>query len=202
MMKVALYARVSTDDKDQNPETQLQHLRKIAEAHEYTIIEEYVDRASGRTVRGRPNYARMLEDAKKRRFQAIMAFKLDRLHRNLIEAVHFVDSLRLLKIDLIITTEAFDTTTAVGRMAMQFTAMLAELESSRISERVKPGMERAKAEGRLYHRPKKVLTSYQLDKARAILDADPDISHRKLAEQFTGISRNTLIRLLRAEGVL
>lgn len=46
------------------------------------------------------------------------------------------------------------------------------------------------------------LSAYQLEKAKRILSSEPEISHRKLAEQFEGISRATLIRLLREEGLV
>ena len=201
-MIIALYARISTTDKDQDPETQLRHLRSIAEAHGHTIHKEYVDRSSGRTVRGRTAYQQMIMDAQARRFDAIMAYKLDRLHRNLIEAVTFVDRLRIMGIDLIITTEAIDTSTAMGRAMMQITAVFAELESAKTGERVQIGMERARAEGKVCNRPPKELSKYQLEKARRILEGNPEISMRQLAAQFDGISRATLIKLLREAGIV
>lgn len=201
-MKIALYARVSTTDKDQDPETQLRHLRSIAEAHGHTIHKEYVDRSSGRTVRGRTAYQQMISDAQARRFDAIMAYKLDRLHRNLIEAVTFIDRLRIMGIDLIVTTESIDTSSAMGRAMMQITAVFAELESAKTGERVQIGMERARAQGKVCNRPPTTLTPYQIEKAKRILAEDPEISMRKLADQFDGISRTTLIRLLREAGVV
>jgi len=200
--RVALYARVSTTDKDQSPETQLRHLRAIAAAHGRIVVAEYVDQASGRTIKGRTQYQQMMIDAKHRKFDAIMAYKLDRLHRNLIEAVGFVESLRLMGVDLILTSESIDTSTAMGRAMMQITAVFAELESAKTSERVIIGMDRARAEGKLCNRPPKKLSRYQIDKAREILEAQPDISQRELAANFTGISRATLIKGLREEGVL
>jgi DNA invertase Pin-like site-specific DNA recombinase len=201
-VKVALYARVSTTDKEQDPETQLRHLRAIAQAYGHEIHKEYVDKASGRTVKGRDAYQQMLKDAKAHRFNAIMAYKLDRLHRNLMDAVTFVDSLRLIGIDLIVTSQAIDTSNAMGRAMMQITAVFAELESANTAERVIIGMERARAEGKLCNRPTKELTPYQIEKAKAILRDDPEISQRALASQFDGISRMTLISGLRKAGVL
>lgn len=201
-MIVALYARVSTKDKDQDPETQLRLLRAIAGANGHEIYREYVDTASGRTVRGRDAYQQMIKDAKAGRFRAIMAYKLDRLHRNLMEAVAFVDGLPLMGIDLILTSESIDTSTAMGRAMMQITAVFAELESAKTGERVQIGMERARAQGKVCNRPATTLTPYQIEKAKRILAEDPEISMRKLADQFDGISRTTLIRLLREEGVV
>jgi Site-specific recombinases, DNA invertase Pin homologs len=202
-MKVALYARVSTDDKEQNPETQLIHLRKYADTFNHKIVAEYVDRGkSGRTLKGRKEYQQMMMDAERHKFDAIMGFKLDRFHRNTLNAITFVDQLRGLNVSLILTSQHIDTSTAMGTAMMQITAVFAELESANIAERSKIGTERAIKEGKVCHRPKKVLSVYQIEKAKAILEENPNISHRQLALQFNGISRSTLINGLKEAGVI
>ena len=200
-MRVALYARVSTADKDQNPETQLLHLRKICDAHGHTIVAEYVDESSGRTIAGRPQYQAMMVAAAKHSFDAIMAFKLDRFHRNVREQLNMADNLKLLRVDMISTSESIDTTTAMGRMFFVICAALNECESNKTSERVHIGMDRAKAEGKLCHRPRKPLSDYQITKAKKILEENPTISQRRLAAQFEGISRPKLIQGLRDAGI-
>ena len=202
-MKVAIYARVSTDDKDQNVETQLIHLRKYAEAFKHDIVEEFVDEGkTAKTVRGRTAYIQMMEGVHSHKFDAVVAYKLDRFHRNTYNALAFAEDLREHQTDLILTTQDINTSTAAGRMMMQILAIFAELESENTAERVKIGMERAAAEGKICHRPRRELSDYQIDKARQLIAADPEISHRELAEHFEGISRSTLIKLLKEEGVL
>ena len=200
-MKVALYARISTTDKDQNPETQLRHLRGIAAAYSHEIVAEYVDESSGRTIKGRTGYIQMMTDAEKHRFDAIIGYKLDRFHRNLMNAVTFVNSLKMMDISLILTSQHIDTSSAMGMAMMQITAVFAELESANTSERSKIGTERAKAEGKLCHRPRKPLSDYQMTKAKKILEENPTISQRRLADQFEGISRPKLIEGLRDAGI-
>lgn len=202
MTSVALYARISTDDKGQDLDTQLFHLRKVAEVHGYAIAGEYTDEASGKTVRGRAGYQRMMLDASKHRFDAVMAYKLDRLHRNVREAINFVDELRLKDVGLIITSQNIDTSNAMGRAMMQIVAVFAELESANTSERVKIGMEHAKAQGKRCHAPEKKLSRYQIEKAKQILAENPGISQRELARCFEGISRPTLIKGLREAGLI
>lgn len=201
-MKVALYARVSTDDRDQNPETQLRHLRLICDANDYQIVEEFVDESSGRTIRGRPRYQAMMKGAAAHRFDSIMAYKLDRFHRNVMEQLLMSQQLQAYGVNLICTSEAIDTNTAMGRFFFVVMAALAECESSKTSERVKIGMERAAAEGKVCHRPAAKLSDYQLQKARDILAATPGISRSALAAQFDGIGRTTLIRLLKEAKIL
>jgi len=66
-LPVAIYARVSTDDKDQNPDTQLLPLREFCKLKGWTVYDEYVDHASARDLRGRKEWRRMVNDAQKRK---------------------------------------------------------------------------------------------------------------------------------------
>jgi len=202
-MKVALYARVSTDDKDQNVDTQIIHLRKYADLHRHKIVAEFIDEGkSAKAIRGRTEYLKMMEGVAAGRYDAVIAFKLDRFHRNLSNAIAFMNTLRAANVDLICTSENIDTSTPIGCAMMQIIAVFAELESANTAERSKIGTERAKAEGKLCHRPPQKLSNYQIEKAKEILRAEPTISYRKLAAKFEGISRTTLIAGLRNEGVL
>lgn len=201
MNKVALYARVSTDDGGQDPETQLYRLRSIAEGRDLSVFREYVDRASGKNLR-RPALQELLKDAKKGKFEAVMIVKIDRLSRNVLDALYVLDNLRSAGVGLIITEEGIDTTTPWGRAIFSIIATLADLERSNISERTMLGLDRARSEGKTGGRPRHQLSPYQLEKARSILREQPDISQVKLAEQFQGVSRNTLVKQLREAGVL
>ena len=81
-MKIAIYARVSTSDKDQNTETQLMPLRDYARAQGLVVHAEYVDEASANDIAGRKAWRQMLDDAAKRRFKVVLVFKLDRAFRS------------------------------------------------------------------------------------------------------------------------
>ena len=69
--RVAIYARVSTDEEHQNPETQLVHLREYAAQRIFTVVEEYIDYGSGRSS-DRKNYQRMLDAARKRQIDVVL----------------------------------------------------------------------------------------------------------------------------------
>jgi DNA invertase Pin-like site-specific DNA recombinase len=199
--KVALYARVSTDDGGQDPETQLYRLRSIAEGRDLSVFREYIDRASGKNLR-RPALQELLKDGRKGRFDAVMIVKIDRLSRNVLDALYVLDNLRSAGVGLIITEEGIDTTTPWGRAIFSIIATLADLERSNISERTILGLDRARSEGKTGGRPRHQLSPYQLEKARSILREQPDISQVKLAEQFQGVSRNTLVKQLREAEIL
>ena len=81
-MRVVLYARVSTTDKDQDPETQLMALTDYCSIQGWEVAKQYVDRASSRDIAHRTEWWRLLDDGAKRRFKAVVVFKLDRAFRS------------------------------------------------------------------------------------------------------------------------
>ena len=83
--RVGLYARVSTADKDQNPETQLLPLREFVAAQGWTVAGEYVDHASATDQRVREAWRRLLDDAARRRVDLVLVWRLDRAFRSVHE---------------------------------------------------------------------------------------------------------------------
>ena len=81
-MKVALYARVSTSDKDQDPETQLLPLREFALAQGWDLYREYVDHAPATDLAHRMEWRQLLDDASKRRFDVMLVWRMDRAFRS------------------------------------------------------------------------------------------------------------------------
>ena len=138
-MRLALYARVSTRDKDQDPETQLHRLRHVVAQHpDWRVAATYVDRAPATDLARRTAWRQLLDDAARRRFDAVLVFKLDRAFRSV---KHLHDTLAVwepLGIGLLSAQEGFDTTTALGRLLLNLLASLAEFELELIRERVSP----------------------------------------------------------------
>ncbi|MCA8831489.1 recombinase family protein [Hymenobacter pini] len=79
-MKVAIYARVSTRDKDQDNENQLRELRAFAERKGYSVYQEYTDQESGGKA-DRPQFQQLFLDAHQRRFDVVIFWALDRFSR-------------------------------------------------------------------------------------------------------------------------
>src|SRR5260221_131622 len=90
VVKVAIYARVST--VDQEPENQLQELRRYVEARGWAAV-EYVDRGVSGAKDRRPALDALLTDAKRRRFDALVCWRLDRLGRNLKHLITLLEDL-------------------------------------------------------------------------------------------------------------
>jgi DNA invertase Pin-like site-specific DNA recombinase len=145
--RVAIYARVSTVDRGQDPETQLLALREYAMRRGFLCVGEYVEYASG-TREDRPRYRALLEVARKRQVDVVLVWRYDRFARSTQALVHALKEFHSLGVDFISYQENLDTTTPQGEMIFTVMASLAQFESALISERVKAGMARAKAQGK------------------------------------------------------
>ena len=152
--RVALYARVSTDS--QTTENQLLQLRAVAERHGWTVVAEYVDNgvsgAKGR--RERPQFDGLLNGVARREFEMIAAWSVDRLGRSLQDLLGFLLELQSKRVDLYLHQQALDTSTPMGKAMFQICGVFAELERSIIQERVRAGLERARAKGTTLGRPR------------------------------------------------
>lgn len=153
-MKVGVYARVSTSDKEQNPETQLMHLRDFCNAQGWEIYKEYIDAASALDIAHRTAWRSLLDDAAKRKFKIVLVFKLDRAFRSVKHMHDTLSTWEALGISFKSIREQFDTSTALGRLLLNLLAALAEFELELIRERVKAGMDRAARQGKRIGRPR------------------------------------------------
>ena len=199
-MKVALYPRVSTSDKEQDVETQLIPLREYCAAQGLEIYREYVDHASARDLAHRTGWKQLLDDGAKKRFQGVVVFKLDRAFRSVKDMHDTLAAWDALGVQFRSIREQFDTGTAVRRLLLNLLAAVAEFELELIRERVKAGMERARRQGKRIGRPR--VTDRRGFKHRfgAILErlSAGNISRRRAAREL-GIGYATLKRLLDAE---
>ena len=145
--RVAIYARVSTSDKGQSPETQLMPLLEYCRQRDFRVQREFVDYASGKS-NDRAQYKAMLDGVRKRQYDIVLVWRFDRFARSTQELVNAMQEFQALGVDFISYHENIDTTTPTGKLTFHIMAALAEFESSLISERVKAGMSRAKAQGK------------------------------------------------------
>src|SRR5580704_14217101 len=120
-MKVALYARVSTTDKGQDPEMQLRELREYCQRRGWDISSEYVDAGISGSKDSRPRLNELMLDANRRKFDAVVVWKFDRFARSTSHLLKALETFQALKIDFVSLTEGIDTSTPVG--AMVFTIL-------------------------------------------------------------------------------
>jgi len=179
-MKAAIYARVSTFD--QEPENQLAELRRYAGARGWTVA-EHIDKGVSGAKDRRPALDALLADARRRRFDVLVVWRLDRLGRNLKHLIGLLDELNALGIAFVSLNEGIDATTPAGKLQMHILGAIAEFERARIAERVKAGLQRARAQGKRLGRPRKA------DAAVAV----PGGSVRDAAKAW-GVSKSTAAR--------
>jgi DNA invertase Pin-like site-specific DNA recombinase len=182
-VRVAIYARVST--VDQHPENQLADLRRYVAARGWDVAVEYVDRASG-AKESRPALDRLVKDAKRRKFDVLVTWKLDRLGRSLKHLILLLEELQALGVAFISLGEGIDATTPAGKLQMHILGAIAEFERGRIVERVRAGLARAKAQGKRLGRQPYAITDAQYE-------AFADSSLRDAAKAL-GVSRSVVHR--------
>jgi DNA invertase Pin-like site-specific DNA recombinase len=186
--RAAIYARVSTFE--QTCENQLAELRKYVETRGWTA-QEYLDEGVSGAKDRRPALDAMVKDARRRRFDVIVCWRLDRLGRNLKHLITLLEDFEALGVAFVSLAEGIDATTPAGRLQMHILGAIAEFERARIAERVKLGLARVRAEGRRLGRPPVEVSS---DRLATVVG----LSVRQAAKQL-GVSASTVYRRLAAE---
>ena len=194
-MRVALYGRVSTDNGKQDVENQLAELREFCKRSRWTVEIEYVDKASGKDSKNRPQFIRMLEDADKREVDLLLFWSLDRLSREgVLATLNHLQRLSDAGVEWRSYQERyFDSCGPFKDAVISIMATLAQQERLRISERTKAGLKRAKREGKTLGRPR---VDVDVEKVRQ-LQAN-GLGLREVAKK-TGWSLSSIMRTLKTE---
>ena len=152
-MIVALYARVSTDDKGQDPYTQIDILKRTAAVRGFEIYGEYVDYASGKDA-NRPQWKELMRVASEGKIDGIMALRVDRVMRSVKHLTTTIENLSLYKrttgekgVALLFNDFDFNPNDPNSRLVFMFLSAIAEWEREIISTRTKEGMEDRKQQG-------------------------------------------------------
>ena len=195
--RVAIYARVSTDDKGQDPENQLRQLRKWCVNSGHEITDEYVEHESGRKgTAERKEFARLFQDASQRKFDMVLVWSLDRFSREgMARTVGHLQRLDRAGVAFHSFTEEMLSTEneLVRDILIAVMASLAKQEAVKISQRTKAGLERAKASGKRLGRPP--VSTATVAKIQKLREVDPSMSERQLAKE-TGVGKSTVRKVL------
>ncbi len=190
--RVAFYVRVSTDG--QTTENQTLELEKVAKLRGWDVVTVFDDNgisgAKGRD--GRKQFDQLIKDATRKKFDLVAAWSVDRLGRSLQDLVAFLSELHGVGCDLYLHQQGIDTTTPAGKAMFQMCGVFAEFERSMIQERVKAGLERAKAKGVKLGRPAITAKTRQ-----RVLDGKAEgLSLRKIAADAS-VSVGTVYNILK-----
>lgn len=152
-MKVVIYARVSTRDK-QDINTQIDFLTDYAERNELNIIEIYKDIGESGSKDSRPAFDRMLFDMRSRMFDSILVYKLDRIGRSVQHLIGLFEEFNRKNIQFVSATQNINTTTPEGKLFLRMLMVLAEYERELTISRINDGLKRARNQGKTLGRPK------------------------------------------------
>jgi DNA invertase Pin-like site-specific DNA recombinase len=150
-MRTAIYARVSTTD--QTCENQLIELRRYCASRGWAP-QEFVDQGVSGAKESRPALDALLKDARRRRVDAVVVWRLDRLGRSLRHLILTLDELSALGVAFVSLGEGIDTSTPAGRLQLHILGAIAEFERERIRERILAGLARARKQGKRLGRPR------------------------------------------------
>lgn len=156
MKRAAIYARVSTNNA-QNPEMQLEEVRRYCGRRELTIVREYVDKGISGAKEHRPALDQLIADCRRRTVDCVVVYRYDRFARSLRQLVNALEEFRALGIDFVSLHEGVDTSTPNGRLVFGIFASIAEFERELIRDRVRSGIALAKSHGKRLGRPRVVV---------------------------------------------
>jgi DNA invertase Pin-like site-specific DNA recombinase len=188
VIRAAIYGRVSTSD--QSTQMQVSALREYIERRGWSLAGEYVDEGVSGTRDRRPALDRLIADAKQRRFDAVLVWKLDRFARSLRHLVNALAELEALGVAFVSLKDNVDLSTPSGRLMVQIIGAMAEFERSLIVERVRAGLQNASRRGKRLGRAQAVVSILKLKQLAA-----QGLSARAIAKRV-GISDFTVRRLL------
>jgi len=156
MKRVAIYARVSTDQ--QTTENQLIELRRIAMRNDWIIVNEFVDNgiSGAKSREQRPQFDALLKAVVRREFDLIASWSVDRLGRSLQHLVEFLNEIHSKSVDLYLHQQGVDTSTPSGKAMFQMMGVFSEFERAMTRERIIAGQQRARAQGKRIGRKPKI----------------------------------------------
>jgi putative DNA-invertase from lambdoid prophage Rac len=194
-MNAAIYARVSTTD--QTNAIQVAELKDYVERRGWTLARVYQDQMSGAKA-SRPGLDQLMTDARCRRFDVVVVWKLDRFGRSLVHCVSGIQDLASMGIRFIATSQGLDTdeSNPASKLLMHILAAVAQFERELIHERVSAGMKAARKHGTKtgnpIGRPRRIFDREEVVRLRGT-----GLSIERIANQMR-IGVGTVVRVMQA----
>jgi DNA invertase Pin-like site-specific DNA recombinase len=195
-VRTAIYARVSTANNGQDPRMQTRELRDYIERRGWKFADEYVDEGISGTRDSRPELNRLMADAHRRRFDAIVVWRFDRFARSVSHLLRALETFKALGVEFVSLSEQVDTSTPTGKMVFTVLGAVAELERSLIAERVRAGLRNARAKGKTLGRPRVLVDAAKVRLLRAHgrswreIVTEMGISKGSAQRAFCGLPKN------------
>jgi len=167
----AVYSRVSTVGRGQDPAMQTRELREYCERRGWQLFDLYVDNGVSGKKDSRPALNRLMRDAHARRFDVVLCWRFDRFSRSVSHLCRALETFNALDIQFISLCEQVDTTTPTGKLVFTILGAVAEGERNLIAERVRAGLRNARAKGKALGRPRVDVDVTQIECLRASGDS-------------------------------
>jgi DNA invertase Pin-like site-specific DNA recombinase len=188
IVRTALYARVSTINNGQDSSMQTREIVEYCARRGWEIVGEYVDDGISGAKDSRPELNKLMADANRRRFDAVIVWRFDRFARSVSHLLRALEHFKALGIEFVSLSEQVDTSTPTGKMVFTVLGAVAELERCLIAERVKAGLRNARAKGKRLGRPRIVVDATRIAFLRA-----KGLSWREIVTE-TGTSKGSAQR--------
>lgn len=182
---VSIYTRVSTDK--QKVDMQLRELGDFVKRSGWKIYKKFIDQGYTGANTKRSAFIEMMNEAKKRKFDILLIWKLDRLSRSLKDLINTLDELGSLGIDFISYENNLDTSTPTGKLVFQIIGAVAEFEKDIIQERVIAGLNNARHKGKTLGWP--AIPESIIEKAKSL--REKGLSFRKIGKEL-GVDEGTV----------
>ena len=187
MKRVFLYIRVSTQEQAQEGYSvgeQKERLVAYCKAHDWLIVEIYVDPGYSGSNLNRPGIQKLIADIK--RCDIVLVYKLDRLSRYQRDTLYLIEDVFLPNnADFVSVQESFDTSTPFGKAMIGLLAVFAQLEREQIKERTKMGRV-ARAKSGLHHGGGYIPIGYNYENGKLIINPYEAEQVRKIYEWYLG----------------
>ena len=154
MPRAALYMRVSTANKDQKTDSQRLALEDYCKLKGYQIVGIYEDVGQSGSKQSRPQLDRLMEDAKRGDFSTCVVFRFDRFARSTKHLLSALEEFKKLKISFVSISEAVDTSSPLGEALFTIVGAISQLELDILRERIRSGLQAARAKGKIFGKPK------------------------------------------------
>ena len=211
-VKVAAYARVSTEKEEQEDsfERQVEYYTvKIKSNPEWDFVEVYADPGiTGTRAEKRPNFMRMIEDCRVGKIDKILVKSISRFARNTVDALNYIRELKDMSVSVCFENENIDTLTPGGEVLITILAAMAEQESRTMSTNIKWSYQKKFQNGEVTLNTKMMLgykkagtdedghTIYEIEESEAA------IVRRIFREYIAGVTATRICRGLEADGIL
>lgn len=151
--RIAIYSRKSKfTGKGESIENQIEMCKQYAQLHYGQSVADnalvYEDEGFSGGTLNRPQFKKMMADAKKKAFNVIVVYRLDRISRNIGDFANLIDQLNEMGIDFVSIREQFDTSSPMGRAMMYISSVFSQLERETIAERIRDNMHELSKTGR------------------------------------------------------